>query len=229
MQVTLQNKAELRPNWDANGLLPIIVQDVLSGRVLMLGYLSHEALQKTLEINKVTFFSRSKDRLWTKGETSGHTLDLCSLWLDCDQDTFLALAVPKGPTCHNGTTSCFDESSKFPLPLSAVLPALEVTLNERMKSENDSGSYSQKLLAAPLDRVIRKWTEEAGEFVCALKNLEFSKSTSNRSEVVSETCDILFHALVLLQKSGVTLTSCYEELQNRWGQRRVQDGTVSKL
>ena len=243
-------------------LLPLVVQDHVSGKVLMLGYVNPEALKSTLNSGEVTFFSRSKGRIWKKGESSGNVLQLRSLWLDCDSDTFLAMAHPVGPTCHRGTITCFDpletkthqETTNLlgaknqgargvsVGPKLAQLADLQQVLSENLARANqlalagegemakvDEGSYSTKLLKAPLDRVIRKSAEENAEWVCALKNHQHAPTAESKKELVGETCDVLFHLLVLLQKSGVSLEECMDELQCRVGHRRPQDGTVEKV
>jgi phosphoribosyl-AMP cyclohydrolase / phosphoribosyl-ATP pyrophosphohydrolase len=230
MHVKKEDLSTLQLPYDEKGLLPLIVQDAFSGRVLMLGYVNAEALSVTLSLEKVTFFSRSKGRLWTKGESSGHFLQLQSLWLDCDQDTLLALVKPSGPTCHRGTQTCFDTASAFPSPQLAILADLEETLTKRATSgQNDPQSYAQKLFEAPLDRVVRKLFEEFGEWVCAVKNREHLKSNQNLAELCGETCDIVFHMMVIMRKTGLTLEQCLSELRLRQGNRRELDGTTSKV
>lgn len=176
--------------WDKQGgLLPAIVQDAANFRVLMLGYVSRESLAATLASGKVTFFSRSKQRLWTKGERSGHTLELVSIQADCDADALLMLAHPQGPTCHNGTLSCFAQA---PGDVVAELDALVV----RRKAEAAEASYTRTLFDAGVARIAQKVGEEGVEAALAAV-------TAGDAELRGEAADLVYHLLVLLRARGL--------------------------
>jgi phosphoribosyl-AMP cyclohydrolase / phosphoribosyl-ATP pyrophosphohydrolase len=190
--------------WDkSDGLVPAIVQDPRSLRVLMLGYMSREALQATLKTGLVTFFSRSKQRLWQKGETSGHVLRFRSVKLDCDQDTLLILAEPEGPTCHNGTITCWGDDEA---PSLAVLADLAATIKKRRR-EPVAGSYTAKLFESGLARIAQKVGEEGVETALA-----GATSAANLNE---EAADLLYHLLVLLEASSGGLDDVLKVLSER--------------
>lgn len=190
--------------WDKqDGLLPAIVQDADSRRVLMLGYMSREALAKTLESGQVTFFSRSKGRLWTKGESSGHVLVLVSLEADCDRDTLLVQARPHGPTCHLGTTSC------FPSAPGDVLGELQALIRVR-HAERPPGSYTTKLFDAGVKRIAQKVGEEGLETALAAVAEE-------DAPLLGEAADLLYHLIVLLQARGLSLADALAVLAQRRG------------
>lgn len=208
-------------------LIPAIVQDVATGQVLMLGYFNAEAWARTQAEGRVTFFSRSKQRLWTKGETSGNYLRVVSLHTDCDQDTVLVMAQPDGPTCHRGTTSCFE-----PLPGSApvapgLLPAPAVGLlaeldqlieRRRQHPQEEPGSYTVRLFEKGLARIAQKVGEEAVETV-------IDAMAGNRAGVAGEAADLVYHLLVLLRVTGSSLEEMLAVLRQRHqtisaGQRR---------
>jgi phosphoribosyl-ATP pyrophosphohydrolase/phosphoribosyl-AMP cyclohydrolase len=190
--------------WDKqDGLLPAIVQDADSRRVLMLGYMSRDALVKTLDSGQVTFFSRSKGRLWTKGESSGHVLTLVSLEADCDRDTLLVQARPQGPTCHMGTTSC------FPSAPGDVLGELQALIRVR-HTERPPGSYTTKLFDAGVKRIAQKVGEEGLETALAAVAEE-------DAPLLGETADLLYHLIVLLQARGLSLTDALAVLERRRG------------
>lgn len=192
-----------------NGLLPAVVQDHKSYQVLMVGYMNKEAVEKTLTIGKVTFYSRSKERLWTKGETSENYLEVVDIQSDCDDDTLLILAKPHGPTCHTGNTSCFYEKDfKADNPL-AFLLKLEKLLQDR-KKELPEGSYTSSLFKKGLDKITQKVGEEAVETVIASKN-------EDDSEFVYEASDLLFHLMMLLTEKDYSLKDLVEELESRHG------------
>jgi phosphoribosyl-ATP pyrophosphohydrolase/phosphoribosyl-AMP cyclohydrolase len=170
----------------------------------MLGYMNEAALAQTKESGFVTFYSRSKQRLWTKGEASGNRLRLVSVTEDCDADAVLVLAEPSGPTCHNGTTSCFAAS---PLPAFAQFHATEQTVAQRLR-ERPEGSYVAHLASQGLDRMAQKVGEEAVETVIAAKN-------EDRTILVSEAADLVFHLTVLLQARGCSLADVAQELGRR--------------
>ncbi len=181
--------------WDKqHGLLPVVVQDADTLQVLMLGYMNREALAETERSRKVTFFSRSKNRLWTKGETSGHTLDLVSLSADCDSDALLVLARPAGPTCHRGTTSCFSEENA---PGVGFLGYLDRLVAERARTLPE-GSYTTSLLQGPLRKASQKVGEEGVETAIAAL-------VEDDDALAGEAADLLFHLLVLLRRRGLGL------------------------
>ena len=200
--LTEQQKRAL--DWEkTGGLMPVVVQHAVSGEVLMLGYMNPQALEKTLETGKVTFYSRTKARLWTKGETSGHFLNLVSIAPDCDNDTLLALVTPTGPTCHNGTSSCFGETGHQWL----FLYQLEQLLAER-KSADPASSYTAKLYASGTRRIAQKVGEEGVETALAA-------AVQDRAELTNEASDLMYHLLVLLQDQGLDLTAVIENLRTR--------------
>lgn len=183
------------------GLLPAIVQDAATQRVLMLGYMNREALRITLDTGRVTFFSRSRQRLWTKGETSGNTLDLVSLQADCDSDTLLVQAHPNGPTCHLGATSCFPEA---PGNLLSDLDAL-IAMRER---ERPDGSYTTKLFASGVNRIAQKVGEEGVETALA-------GVAQDDAALLGESADLLYHLLVLLRARGLSFNAVNRVLAQR--------------
>lgn len=192
-----------------SGLIPAIVQDAQSGRVLMLGYMNIESIKSTIDTGLVTFFSRSRGELWTKGETSGNTLTLVSIHDDCDHDTLLIKATPKGPTCHTGTVSCFDAGNIGAVTETGLpfLAHLEKFLVER-KQTMPEGSYTSKMFAKGLDKIAQKVGEEAVETVIAAKN-------DNEDEFIYEASDLLFHLTLLLVEKGIPLGTIIRELQRR--------------
>lgn len=185
-----------------NGLVPVIVQNALSLEVLMLGYMNQEAFDTTVQSNKVTFFSRSKNRLWTKGEESGNFLELQSYKIDCDADTILIQAIPKGPTCHKGTSSCFGEASS-----KGFLYQLEATITERIATD-DSSSYTNSLYKRGINKMAQKVGEEAVELVIEAKD-------DNRDLFVNEAADLLYHFLILLYAKGLSLSDIEAILKSR--------------
>ena len=187
-----------------DGLLPAVVQHWRSGAVLMLGYMNADALAQTQQTGKVTFFSRGKQRLWTKGETSGHFLLLKSLRGDCDNDTILIQAEPIGPTCHKGTQSCFGDGAEPPLAFLAELDAL-VAQRER---ERPAGSYTTKLFEGGVRRIAQKVGEEGVETALAAV-------AQDEAALRSESADLIFHLLVLLRARGVEFADVVEELRAR--------------
>lgn len=184
------------------GLVPVIIQNTITAQVLMLGYMNKEAYEKTVEDGVVTFFSRSKNRLWTKGETSGNTLKVDSISLDCDNDSILIQAIPAGPTCHTGATSCFkNESSK------GFLYELEQTINDRIESK-DPNSYTNQLVNMGINKVAQKVGEEAVEVVIEAKD-------SNDVLFKNEVSDLLYHTLILLKVKNVKLADIEDVLKAR--------------
>ena len=190
--------------WDKqDGLLPAIVQDADTRRVLMLGYLDREALRVTLESGHVTFFSRSRQRLWTKGETSGHTLDLVSIEADCDADTLLVQARPHGPTCHLGRESCFAGAPSG----TGFLQRLDALVATRER-ERPAGSYTTRLLEGGIRRVAQKVGEEGVETALAAV-------AQSDDELLGEASDLLYHLLVLLRARGLGLADVEALLEQR--------------
>ena len=184
------------------GLVPVIIQDYLNLKVLMLGYMNREAFDKTLQEKKVTFFSRSKNRLWTKGETSGNFLELIDWKIDCDQDTILIKAKPFGPTCHNGTTTCFAEETD-----KGFLYELQQTISDKIDSDDES-SYTNELYKRGINKVAQKVGEEAVELVIEAKD-------DNDELFLNEAADLMYHYLILLKAKGFTLEDVEQILKSR--------------
>ncbi len=187
-----------------NGLVPAIIQNANTGQVLMLGYMNAQALAATQESGLVTFYSRSRETLWRKGETSGKTLELIDIKLDCDHDTLLVSAIPNGPTCHKGTVSCFGEQGPQGYGWLAELSGLI----EARKTADANTSYTASLLQGPLTRTAQKVGEEGVETVIAAL-----AQTDN--DLISESADLLYHLIVLLTAKGLSLTDIITELQTR--------------
>lgn len=187
-----------------SGLVPAIVQDVANGNVLMLGYMNEEAVDKTRESGKVTFFSRSKGRLWTKGETSGNFLNFESMTVDCDFDTLLIKASPQGPVCHTGDDTCFGDVEKGSFDF---LHQLEGIITNRKENQSDK-SYTSSLFRKGINKVAQKVGEEAVELVIEAKD-------DNDELFVNEAADLLFHYLILLQAKGFQLKDILSVLQDR--------------
>jgi phosphoribosyl-ATP pyrophosphohydrolase/phosphoribosyl-AMP cyclohydrolase len=210
------------PLWGPNRLAPAIVQDAADGRVLMMAWMDAEALSVTLETGIVHFHSRSRDRLWRKGETSGHELRLLGLALDCDADTLLLQVDPIGPTCHRGTRSCFDPGGAPPERTTQGLAWLETlwaTIAARA-AERPSGSYTTSLLDGGVDGVGRKVTEEATEVLIAAKDdaaaaADGADRSATRDALAGEAADLLFHALVLLAERDVPPSAVIDVLRGR--------------
>lgn len=195
---------ELNFSKSPDGLLPAVIQDATTKTVLMLGYMNATALEKTRETGLVTFFSRSKQRLWTKGEESGNMLQLVSMKADCDQDTLLIQVNPKGPTCHKGTDSCWGEENQTQF---GFLSALEKTIAER-KLANDDKSYVASLFREGINKIAQKVGEEAVETVIEAKD-------DNAELFLNESADLLFHYLILLQAKGYSLKDIETTLMAR--------------
>jgi phosphoribosyl-AMP cyclohydrolase / phosphoribosyl-ATP pyrophosphohydrolase len=194
--------------WEkVGGLLPVIVQHTVSGAVLMLGYMNREALAATLERGRVVFFSRSRGRLWEKGETSGHTLTVASMHLDCDADTLLITAVPAGPVCHTGTATCFGDEPRSDAQQLAFLSALEEIIAERIGSPGES-SYTARLHAAGIRRIAQKIGEEGVEVALAA-------IAESDEALLGECADLLYHLLVLLRERSLDLAAVVETLRKR--------------
>jgi phosphoribosyl-AMP cyclohydrolase / phosphoribosyl-ATP pyrophosphohydrolase len=196
-------------DWDkSDGLLPAIVQDAAGGAVLMLGYMNRKALAATQASGRVTFWSRSKQRLWTKGETSGNYLEVRSIAADCDRDTLLILARPSGPACHLGTRTCFGETPPHAAVESlAFLSTLQEVIAERIANPAPE-SYTAKLLAEGPRRVAQKVGEEGVE-------LALAAVAQGDAEIIGEAADLLYHMLVLLQSKHLSLGQVVAELETR--------------
>lgn len=187
----------------ADGLIPAIVQDARTQKVLMLGYMNREALEKTLAEGKVTFFSRSKGRLWTKGESSGNFLHLKSVVMDCDQDTVLVQAEPQGPVCHTGSDTCFQEVNSG----AQFLQYLQAVIQDR-RDNPQPGSYTTRLFERGINKVAQKVGEEAVELLIEAKD-------NNESLFLNEAADLMYHLLVLLAAKGHTLEEVTKVLEER--------------
>ncbi len=220
MSLDFPSSDDLR--WGADGLVPAVVQDATDGRVLMLAYVDAEALSTTLQTGEVHFHSRSRDRLWKKGETSGNVLRVRELSLDCDGDALLFTVDPVGPTCHRGTRSCFDpvgapaerQTQDF-----AWLERLWATIADRVAARPE-GSYTARLLAGGVDAVGRKVTEEATEVLLAAKNDAAAEATgtartATRDALTGEAADLLYHTLVLLAERDLAPSAVVTRLQER--------------
>jgi phosphoribosyl-ATP pyrophosphohydrolase/phosphoribosyl-AMP cyclohydrolase len=191
----------------SDGLVPAVVQDADTGAVLMLAYMNREALEQTLARRRAVFYSRSKQRLWEKGETSGHTLDVVDVAADCDSDTLLVSARPRGPACHNGTVTCFGDQPRSAATDIAFLAKLEDVIAQRATEKPDA-SYTAKLLAKGINKVAQKVGEEGVEAALAGVN-------ESDQKLVEESADLLFHLMVLLRARGVPLTRVVRELETR--------------
>ena len=191
-----------------NGLVPAIVQDAVTRRVLMLGYMNEEALTITQERGLVTFYSRSRQKLWTKGETSGNYLNVRSITVDCDHDTLLIKALPMGPVCHTGSDTCFDEDNDPELMASTeFLFYLESVIHDRREHPIE-GSYTNHLFSRGINKIAQKVGEEAVELVIEAKD-------DNKSLFLGEAADLMYHMLVLLAQKNVRLDEVIEVLKGR--------------
>ncbi|MFD2890664.1 bifunctional phosphoribosyl-AMP cyclohydrolase/phosphoribosyl-ATP diphosphatase HisIE [Flavobacterium chuncheonense] len=188
-----------------DGLVPAIIQDYETKNVLMLGYMNQEAFTKTIETNKVTFFSRSKNRLWTKGEESGNFLNLINYALDCDKDTLLIKVNPVGPTCHKGSYTCWNENNKQDY---GFLSKLEKIINNRKNNASTEKSYVASLFEKGINKIAQKVGEEAFEVVIEAKD-------NNKELFLNESADLLFHYLILLQAKEFELDDVVKLLKER--------------
>jgi len=184
------------------GLVPVVIQDYLNQKVLMLGYMNQEAFDKTLQEKRVTFFSRSKNRLWTKGETSENFLELIDWKLDCDNDTILIKAKPLGPTCHKGTTTCFAEEND-----KGFLYELQQTISDKIDN-NDENSYTNSLFKSGINKVAQKVGEEAVELIIETKD-------NNDELFLNEAADLIYHYLILLKTKGFSIEDVEKILKSR--------------
>jgi phosphoribosyl-ATP pyrophosphohydrolase/phosphoribosyl-AMP cyclohydrolase len=195
----------MKIKYDINGLVPAIIQDANTKNVLMLGYMNEEAYKKTLETKQVTFFSRSKNRLWTKGEESGNFLNLVDIKNDCDNDTLLIQVNPVGPTCHTGTDTCWGESN---VEIYGFISQLEKVIESRRESADSETSYVASLFKKGINKIAQKVGEEAVETVIEAMD-------TNDELFLYESADLLFHYLILLQAKGYKLQNIVEELKGR--------------
>ena len=191
--------------YNSHGLVPAIIQDVQTKTVLMMGYMNDEAIKKTLETKKVTFFSRSKQRLWTKGEESGNFLNLVSIKNDCDNDTLLISVTPVGPTCHTGTDTCWKETNESTY---GFLSELEGIIEQRRTEASSETSYVASLFKKGINKIAQKVGEEAVETVIEAKD-------SNEELFLNESADLLFHYLILLKAKGYELKDIVNVLKSR--------------
>jgi phosphoribosyl-ATP pyrophosphohydrolase/phosphoribosyl-AMP cyclohydrolase len=189
------------------GLVPAIVQDADTGAVLMMAYMNREALERTLAHGRAVFFSRSKQRLWEKGETTGHTLDVVNVVADCDNDTLLVSARPRGPACHNGTLTCFGDESRSAAGDIAFLAKLEAVIEQRATEKPDA-SYTANLLAKGINKIAQKVGEEGVETALA-------GVVESDDKLVEESADLLYHLLVLLRARGLSLPQVVQKLESR--------------
>ncbi len=196
---------EINFNKNSDGLVPAIIQDNETKTILMLGYMNEEAYNKTVETKKVTFFSRSKNRLWTKGEVSGHFLNLVDLKLDCDNDTLLIKVLPDGPTCHKGTDTCWKESNENYYGFISELESKILSRRENLDNEN---SYVASLFKKGINKIAQKVGEEAVEVVIEAKD-------NNDDLFLDESADLLFHYLMLLQAKGFMIDDVVKVLKSR--------------
>ena len=190
-----------------DGMLPAVVQHARTGRVLMVAYMNESALQQTLATGRAVFFSRSRQQLWTKGETSGNYLNIVDVSTDCDSDAVLLLADPLGPTCHNGTESCFAAAASTDVDRFAFLPVLEATIANRM-SEKPEDSYTARLIAQGPGRIAQKVGEEGVETALAAV-------TRDDAGLLGECADLLYHVMVLLKSRNLELGDVVNELRSR--------------
>ncbi|WGV99308.1 bifunctional phosphoribosyl-AMP cyclohydrolase/phosphoribosyl-ATP diphosphatase HisIE [Vibrio sp. YMD68] len=201
------NELSERIDWNkVDGLVPAVVQDFTSGQVLMMGYMNQAALEKTADTQQVTFFSRTKERLWTKGETSGNVLQLVNISLDCDNDTLLVKVNPIGPTCHTGTTTCWDADKQEESQM-VWLHQLEQLLAARKDADPES-SYTASLYARGTKRISQKVGEEGVEVALAA-------TSGDKAELVCESADLIYHLMVLLQDQGLSMNDVVNKLKER--------------
>jgi phosphoribosyl-ATP pyrophosphohydrolase/phosphoribosyl-AMP cyclohydrolase len=215
--MTLDENGIAQLKFDASGLITTVVQHAHTGDVLMVAWMNAEALKLTVERRRLVFWSRSRQTLWEKGETSGHTLNLVSIRTDCDQDTLLAKALPAGPVCHTGSSTCFGELDAGV----GFLAHLQRIIAERATESPDS-SYTAKLLAAGIQRVAQKVGEEGVE-------LALAATTDDRNKITDEAADLLYHTLVLLRAKGLTLEDVTARLAERHQRSNTSDAGARKL
>lgn len=206
-------------NFDEKGLIPVIVQDYYSGQVLMLAYANKEALKKTVESGRTHFWSRSRKKIWNKGEESGHFQDVKELFYDCDKDTILVTVKQKGVACHTGAKSCFyrnsENAEKLSPQFSSNMLVKVFDVIEERKNSPKEGSYVNSLMDKGIDRILKKIGEEAGESIIAAKN-------KDKKELIYELTDLWFHSMILLSSQNLSLEDIYLELQKRFGKSKDQ-------
>jgi phosphoribosyl-ATP pyrophosphohydrolase/phosphoribosyl-AMP cyclohydrolase len=195
----------MKVKYNSEGLIPAIIQDAQTKNVLMLGYMNTEALEQTIDSKKVTFFSRSKQRLWMKGEESGNVLNLISIKNDCDNDTLLIEVNPHGPSCHKGSDTCWNQKNKQNF---GFISKLENTIEDRIKNVDSKKSYVASLFEKGINKIAQKVGEEAVEVVIEAKD-------DNDNLFLNESADLLFHYLMLLQAKGFRLNDVVEVLKGR--------------
>lgn len=205
LAIPIHNKMTIDFNKNNDGLVPAVIQDATTKNVLMLGYMNEEAFNKTKDTKLVTFFSRTKNRLWTKGEESGNVLNLVDIKLDCDNDTLLIQVKPKGPTCHTGSDTCWNEANSENF---GFISKLENTIESRVAAGNTEKSYVASLFASGINKVAQKVGEEAVEVVIEAMD-------NNDDLFLNESADLLFHYLMLLQAKGFKLNDVVDVLKGR--------------
>ena len=205
LAIPIHNKMTIDFNKNNDGLVPAVIQDATTKNVLMLGYMNEEAFNKTKDTKLVTFFSRTKNRLWTKGEESGNVLNLVDIKLDCDNDTLLIQVKPKGPTCHTGSDTCWNEENDENF---GFISKLENTIESRVAAGNTEKSYVASLFASGINKVAQKVGEEAVEVVIEAMD-------NNDDLFLNESADLLFHYLMLLQAKGFKLNDVVDVLKGR--------------
>ncbi len=219
-----QNTSSIRLQFDDQGLLPCVVQDWLDGSVLMVGFMNQESWEETQRTQRVHFWSRSRQRLWKKGESSGHELVVKEIFLDCDGDTLLVKTQPLGPTCHTGERSCFfapmiqEENGGRAIPAGTSWGGITqrlVEMVEHRKASPKPNSYVATLMKEGLDRMLKKVVEEAGEVLLAGKN-------QDREEIIYEMADLWFHCLIVLGHFSIPPEDIYRELGKRFGKSGVR-------
>ncbi len=215
--MTLEANQIDRLKFDATGLITTVVQHAHTGDVLMVAWMNRDALKLTLERQRLVFWSRSRQQLWEKGETSGQTLNLISITADCDQDTLLAKALPAGPVCHTGSPTCFGDLDAGV----GFLARLQRIISERA-AESPESSYTAKLLAAGIQRVAQKVGEEGVE-------LALAATTDEKSKIIDEAADLLYHTLVLLRAKGLTLEDVTARLAERHQRSNSSEAGARKL
>lgn len=212
--------------FNSHGLLPAVVQDWLDASVLMVGFMNQEAIAKTLTTKRVHFWSRSRNRLWEKGETSGHILHVKDLFIDCDRDTILVKAQAAGPTCHTGERACFfsrldaqgqTSEEKTQDAAGGILESVLRTIRER-RAHPQAGSYTTKLFEGGHDKILKKVAEEAGEVLLASKG-------GKKEEIIYEVADLLYHTLMVLGYHDLALLDIYQELGKRFGKSGLRGDT----
>jgi phosphoribosyl-ATP pyrophosphohydrolase/phosphoribosyl-AMP cyclohydrolase len=194
---------EINIKYDSKGLVPAVIQNSITLDILMLGYMNKEAYRQTIDSGVVTFFSRSKNRLWVKGETSNNKLIVDNIYIDCDKDTILVLATPLGPTCHKGPLTCFDDEN---ITNKTFINKLEGVIDSRIEGEYEN-SYIKKLYRNGVKEIAKKVTEEAGEAAIS--------AVTKDGRLIEESADLLFHLVVLLKNQGFTFQEVLDELKTR--------------